>query len=121
VSFGIDNFAMFRVKGADRQLGQQKLAAAILDKTLQSDFNVIKGSVPARMDVPDTAFDDCGKKGIKDLAEASRRNTLVGTIAFGHGVASPLKERIWDIVDRHFNGRLDDTQAAAEMAALLRR
>jgi len=121
VSFGIDNFAMFRVKGADRQLGQQKLASAILDKALQSDFNVIKGSVPARMDVPDTAFDDCGKKGIKDLAEASRRNTLVPTLAFGHAVASPVKERIWDIVDRHFNGQLDDSQAAAEMAALLRR
>ena len=43
-----------------------------MNPTFQSAFNVVKGSVPARTDVPDTAFDACGKKGMKDLAEANQ-------------------------------------------------
>ncbi len=30
----------------------------------------VKGSVPARTDVPDTDFDACGKKGMKDLGRS---------------------------------------------------
>lgn len=120
VSFGLDNFAMFAVQGADKIAAQRTLARVMLDKQFQSDFNVIKGSVPARMDVPDTAFDDCGKRGIRELAEASRKNALVGTVVFGHAVPSPVKDSIVEIVDRHFNGQLDDEQAAAAMAGALR-
>ena len=121
VSFGIDNFAMFSVQGADKAQGQRRLASAILDPAFQAEFNVIKGSVPARMDVPDTAFDDCGKKGIRDLAEASRKNTLVPTVAFAHAVPTALRDAIADVVHRHFSGELDDPQAAAALAAVLRR
>ena len=49
------------------------MASAIENPTFQSAFNVVKGSVPARTDVPNDAFDDCGKKGMKDLAEAIAR------------------------------------------------
>ena len=73
------------------------------------------------MDVPDTAFDDCGKKGIKDLAEASRKHTLVPTIAFGHAVPTAVKDGIADVAHRHFSGELDDAQAAAAVAVVLRR
>ena len=41
------------------------LAKAIMSPEFQSAFNVVKGSVPARTDVPDTDFDACGKKGIE--------------------------------------------------------
>ena len=34
-----------------------------MDPAFQSAFNVVKGSAPARTDVSDAAFDDCGKKG----------------------------------------------------------
>src|SRR3954469_17925443 len=83
VSFNSDQFAMFKV-GADKAAAQAKMAAAVMDPSFQSAFNVVKGSVPARTDVPDTAFDDCGKKGIKDLAEASGKGALVGSMAHGH-------------------------------------
>lgn len=120
VSFGLDNFAMFAVQGVDAVAGQQRLAKVMLDKKFQSDFNVIKGSVPARMDVSDAAFDACGKRGIKELAEASRKNALVGTVVFGHAVAAPLKNSIIDIVDQHFKGQINDDQAVAAMSTALR-
>jgi glucose/mannose transport system substrate-binding protein len=103
VSFNSDQFAMFKVS-ADK-------AAA---------FNVVKGSVPARTDVPDTAFDACGKKGIKDLAEANKNNTLVGSMAHGHAVPASIKNAFYDVITRHFNGQLDDKKAAAELAAAAR-
>jgi glucose/mannose transport system substrate-binding protein len=121
VSFGLDNFAMFSMPGADQSGAQQALARLLLDRRFQSDFNVVKGSVPARTDVPDDAFDDCGKKGMKELAQASRHDQLVGTVVFGHAVPGPLRDQIVDIVDRHFNRKLDDDEATAAMARVLRR
>ncbi|WP_284616914.1 ABC transporter substrate-binding protein [Aquabacterium humicola] len=117
VSFNSDQFAMFLVKGADKVAAQQKLAAAIMDKGFQSAFNVVKGSVPARTDVSDKDFDDCGKRGIKDLAEAAKKNTLVGSIAHGHAVPASIKNAFYDVITRHFNGQIDDKKAVAGMVA----
>jgi glucose/mannose transport system substrate-binding protein len=116
VSFNSDQFAMFKV-GADKAQAQTLLASAIMEPGFQSAFNVVKGSVPARTDVPDTAFDACGKKGIKDLAEANTNNTLVGSIAHGHAVPASLKNAIYDVITRHFNGQLDDKKAVAALVA----
>ena len=119
VSFNSDQFVMFKV-GSDKADAQAKLASAIMDPGFQSAFNVVKGSVPARTDVPDTAFDACGKKGMKDLAEANKSNTLVGSIAHGHAVPASIKNAIYDVVTRHFNGQLDDKKAVAALAAAVK-
>lgn len=116
VSFNADQFAMFKV-GADKVAAQTKLASAILNPGFQSAFNVVKGSAPARTDVSDAAFDDCGKKAIKDLAEANKSNTLVGSMAQGHTVPASIKNAFYDVVTRHFNGQIDSKKAAAELAA----
>jgi len=115
VSFNSDQFAMFKVAGADKIAAQKKLASAIEDKGFQSAFNVVKGSAPARTDVPDTAFDDCGKKAIKDLAEANQKNTLVGSMAHGHAVPASIKNAYYDVITRHFNGQIDSKAAVKEM------
>jgi glucose/mannose transport system substrate-binding protein len=116
VSFNSDQFVMFKV-GSAQGGAQQKLASAIMEPGFQSAFNVVKGSVPARTDVPDTAFDACGKKGMKDLAEANQQNTLVGSMAHGHAVPASIKNAMYDVITRHFNGRLDDKKAVAALAS----
>jgi len=116
VAFNSDQFAMFKVAG-DKGAAQVKLASAIMDPGFQSAFNVVKGSVPARTDVPDTAFDDCGKKGMKDLSEASNKNTLVGSIAHGHAVPASIKNAFYDVITRHFNGQIDNKKAVAELVS----
>lgn len=115
VSFNADQFAIFKV-GADKIPAQTKLASAILNPGFQSAFNVVKGSAPARSDVVDTAFDDCGKKAIKDLAEANKKNTLVGSMAQGHTVPASIKNAFYDVITRNFNGQIDAKKAAAELA-----
>ena len=116
VSFNSDQFAMFNV-GAGAKDAQVKLASAIMNPSFQSAFNVVKGSVPARTDVPDAAFDDCGKKGMKDLAEANSKGTLVGSMAHGHAVPASVKNAFYDVITQHFNGKMDSAAAVKAMVA----
>ncbi|MFT3954572.1 MAG: ABC transporter substrate-binding protein [Piscinibacter sp.] len=116
VSFNSDQFALFKV-GGDKAAAQTKLASAIMEPGFQSAFNVVKGSAPARTDVPNTAFDDCGKKAMADLAEANTKGTLVGSMAHGHAVPASIKNAFYDVITRHFNGQIDSKAAVKEMVA----
>ncbi|AVA23064.1 ABC transporter substrate-binding protein [Rhizobium sp. LEGMi198b] len=116
VTFNSDQFAMFKVS-ADKIPAQMQMASSIESPTFQSAFNVVKGSVPARTDVPDTAFDDCGKKAIKDLAEANKNGTLMGSMAHGHANPAAVKNAIYDVVTREFNGDLSSDDAVKELVS----
>ena len=110
VLFNSDQFVMFDV-GEEKRDAQLKMAAAVEDPAFQIAFNTVKGSVPARTDVPDTEFDDCGKKGMKDLAEAASSGNLAGSLAHGHAQPSAVKEAVFDVVTQHLNGQITTDQA----------
>ena len=116
VTFNSDQFAMFKVS-EDKVPAQLTMASAIESPVFQSAFNVVKGSAPARTDVPDTDFDDCGKKAIKDLAEANANGTLMGSMAHGHANPAAVKNAIYDVVTREFNGELTSEEAVEELKA----
>ncbi len=115
VTFNADQFAMFDV-GEERQSAQAKMASAILDPEFQVAFNIVKGSVPARIDVTDEAFDDCGKKGIAHLKEANANGTLVGSQGLSHTNRAAVKNAFTDAVTAYFNGELNAEEAVEEMA-----
>ncbi|WP_418591652.1 ABC transporter substrate-binding protein [Ponticoccus sp. (in: a-proteobacteria)] len=113
VTFNSDQFAMFKVdEGQEAQLA---MAASVMDPAFQSAFNVVKGSVPARTDVPNDAFDDCGKKGMADLADANSAGRLFGSMAHGHSVPAGVKNAMYDVITAHFNGEFSAEEAAEEM------
>ncbi|HEV7252156.1 MAG TPA: ABC transporter substrate-binding protein [Mesorhizobium sp.] len=114
-TFNSDQFMMFEV-GEDKREAQTTMASDIMNPEFQSAFNVVKGSAPARTDVSDAAFDDCGKKAIKDLAEASASGNLFGSMAHGHAAPAAVKNALYDVVTRHFNGEMDAQAAAQELA-----
>lgn len=114
VTFNADQFMMFDQGGAV-SAEQAALASAILSPTFQSAFNVVKGSVPARTDVSDEAFDACGKQGMADLAAAASSGNLLGSVAHGHANPASVKNAIYDVVTAHFNGEYDSATAAAEL------
>jgi glucose/mannose transport system substrate-binding protein len=116
VSFLSNQFAMFKVS-ADKSASQNAMASASFDPKVQSDFNVLKGSVPARSDVSDASFDVCGKLAIKELSVASKSNTLVGSMAHGHAAPTAVKNAFYDVITRHFNGQIDTKKAVGEMVA----
>jgi glucose/mannose transport system substrate-binding protein len=115
VTFNSDQFAMFGVEGEGALAAQGAMAAAIMSPAFQSAFNVVKGSVPARTDVPNDAFDDCGKKGMEELAAAASAGTLLGSMAHGHANRAAVKNAIYDVVTAHFNGEYDAATAAQEL------
>jgi glucose/mannose transport system substrate-binding protein len=117
VTFNSDQFAMFNVEGDAAKAAQGAMASAIMNPTFQSAFNVVKGSVPARTDVPNDAFDDCGKKGMADLAEANTAGKLFGSMAHGHAAPAAVKNATYDVITAAFNGEYADGAAAAAALA----
>ena len=114
VTFNADQFMMFD-QGGEVSAEQAALASAILSPSFQSAFNVVKGSVPARTDVSDEAFDACGKQGMADLAAAAASDNLIGSMAQGHANPASVKNAIYDVVTAHFNGEYDSATAVAEL------
>ncbi len=103
--YNSDMFGMFNVPD-DRKAAQIALATATLSKSFQSAFNVVKGSVPARTDVPDTDFDACGKKGMADLAAANSGGTLFGSLAQGYGAPPAIANAYKDVVSKFVHGQI---------------
>jgi len=114
VTFNSDMFAMFKVAD-DKVPAQLEMASAIESPAFQSAFNVVKGSAPARTDVPDTAFDACGKKAIADVKEAAEKGTMLGSMAHGYANPASVKNAIYDVVTRQFNGQLSSEDAVKEL------
>ncbi|MGH1415415.1 MAG: ABC transporter substrate-binding protein [Pelagimonas sp.] len=115
VSFNSDQFAMFSVKDEGAQGAQGEMARAIMSPAFQAAFNTVKGSVPARTDVPNDDFDACGKQGMADLAAAAASGKLVGSVAHGHANRAAVKNAIYDVVTAHFNGEYDAAAAVEEL------
>lgn len=67
--YGIDSFAMFRSRSAEKTRAQQEFAGALLTASIQAQFNLDRGAFPAREGV------DIGKLGAceKDSAAAFRK------------------------------------------------
>jgi glucose/mannose transport system substrate-binding protein len=111
VIYNTDMFAMFNVP-ADRKAAQLALADATMSISFQSAFNVVKGSVPARMDVPDTAFDMCGKKGIADVKAANADGKFVGSMAQNYAQPPAVAGAYHDVVTKFFHGEIKSSDAA---------
>ncbi|MBX5181033.1 sugar ABC transporter substrate-binding protein, partial [Rhizobium lentis] len=111
VIYNSDMFGMFNVP-EDRKAAQVALATATLSKSFQSAFNVVKGSVPARTDVPDTDFDACGKKGIADLKAANEGGTLFGSLAQGYGAPPAIANAYKDVVSKFVHGQIKSSDEA---------
>ncbi len=111
VIYNTDMFAMFKVP-ADRQAAQLALADATMSPSFQSAFNVVKGSVPARMDVSDAAFDICGKKGIADVKAANAAGTFVGSMGQNYAQPPAVAGAYHDVVTKFFHGEIKTSEAA---------
>ncbi|MDB5612577.1 MAG: sugar transporter substrate-binding protein [Devosia sp.] len=111
VIYNSDMFGMFNVP-EDRKAAQIALATATLSPSFQSAFNVVKGSVPARTDVPDTDFDACGKKGMADLKAANDGGTLFGSLAQGYGAPPAIANAYKDVVTKFVHGQIKTSEEA---------
>ncbi|MBY6202589.1 ABC transporter substrate-binding protein [Maritalea mobilis] len=115
VTFNSDQFAMFAVEDADAQAAQLAMASAVMSPEFQIAFNLVKGSVPARTDIPSDQFDACGQMGMAQLAEAAANGALFGSMAHGHANNPSVQNAMYDVITAHFNGEYDAATAAEEL------
>ncbi|RQR27747.1 carbohydrate ABC transporter substrate-binding protein [Burkholderia sp. Bp9143] len=112
--FNTDQFGTFKKSDADLP-GEYAFASSVMDKTSQAKFNQIKGSIPARLDVPADGFDECGKKSMADLRGALKSGTMVGSFAHGHAMPDGPKNAVYDVVTHFFNSNQSSADAVKQL------
>lgn len=115
-TYNIDSIAMFKVKNPAEQKDQLVLATAIMSPEFQEIFNLNKGSIPVRPDVPRTKFDSCAVKSMDDMASSSKANTLEPSMAHGMAVSSAVQGAMLDVIAKFMNSNMT-SQAAAQALA----
>ncbi|RFU44424.1 ABC transporter substrate-binding protein [Paraburkholderia sp. DHOC27] len=112
--FVTDQFATFKA-GDDRQAGEYAFAQAVMDKNVQAKFNQVKGSIPARLDVPSDGFDECGVKSMSDMRAALKSGTMVGSFAHGQAMPEASKTAVYDVVTHFFNSNQSSADAVKQL------
>ena len=119
VLFNSDQFIFFKQPPA-QQAAQQALASTLMRPALQAEVNVRSGAAPARVDVPRSAFNACGRRAISDMRATNMQRTLMGSVAMGNAHPAPIKTAVYQVVSRHLRGALSDAEAAAQLRLALR-
>ncbi len=114
--YNVDSFAMFDVKGGDKVAGQNLLAKLIMGKNFQKVFNLAKGSIPARIDVPLNEFDYCARRSAYDMDVTSGNGGLLPSYAHGMAMRNAQAGAITDVVTKHFNSDMSSADAAKALA-----
>lgn len=96
---------MFNVS-QEQQEAQFTMAKNLMSIDTQKKFNMIKGSIPANMEVNDASFDICAKKSIADLKSAVKNDKMVGNIAHSHMVANEELKAIYTVVGEFMSTKM---------------
>ena len=112
-TFNIDSFILFDLDNKELEAGQNDLASTILSPEFQEVFNLNKGSIPVRPDLPMDKFDDCAKLSAKDFVASAENKTLLPSMAHGMSTFSATQGAIYDTVTEFYN---DDKVTAKEAA-----
>ena len=114
--YNVDSFAMFDEDGDDKKSGQELLAELIVGQNFQKVFNLNKGSIPARIDVPLDEFDSCAHLSAKDMSESSDNGSLLPSYAHGMALRGAQSGAITDVVTAHFNSDMSSDEAVNMLA-----
>lgn len=117
-TYNIDSFVFFQQGGDEAQKSQLNLAATIMDPKFQELFNLNKGSIPARLGMSQTPFDACAQKSMNDFVAASKKGTLVPSVAHGMALPSSAAGAVTDVISAFFNSTtMTSKEAATKLAA----
>ncbi|WP_430470373.1 ABC transporter substrate-binding protein [Thalassospira lucentensis] len=113
--FNTDSFAMFDVSGDDKIAGQKLLAELIVGEKFQETFNLLKGSIPARLGVPMDDFDECALQSEKDMQASQVSDGFLPSVGVDMALPGALTGAIVDTVTSHFNSDMASESAVAKL------
>ncbi|MEJ8476811.1 ABC transporter substrate-binding protein [Roseibium algae] len=116
-TFIIDAFGMFKTDDANVKAGQVAWAKAIMDPEVQAQFNMIKGSIPARVDVSVENFDACAQQGYADREHAIEEGTLIPGLTEGFAVSPEFAGVFSDVVAQFFVTEMSSEDAVIALVA----
>ncbi|HUU72866.1 MAG TPA: ABC transporter substrate-binding protein [Burkholderiales bacterium] len=102
-TFNIDSFIMFEQKDDAGKTAQAHLAEAIMDPKFQEIFNLNKGSIPVRLGMDLSKFDQCAKDSAAQFASASTEMKLVPSWAHEMAMPPSNKGAMFDVVTAFMN------------------
>ena len=114
--YNVDSFIFYKTSDPDKQEGQKLLAKLMMGKNFQKVFNLYKGSIPARLDVPMDEFDKCAKTSNSDIKTAGASGGLVPSFAHGMAQGNTMKDALQDVITEHFNSDMSSVDAANALA-----
>ena len=100
--FNVDAFGMFATDDASTTAAQDALAEVLMDPKVQHDFNVIKGSIPARSDVPVDDMDACAISGAADREASVEAGSMLGSLTEGFGAPPQFAAVFGDVAAKFF-------------------
>lgn len=114
-TFIADGFVFFKSKShPTASKGQLDMASTIMSVPYQQQAALYKGAIPARTDVPVSAFDDCAKKSASDMQAATKGKELVPSM--NQGTTEATLGAIRDVVTKFMNSNQDSKSAAEALA-----
>lgn len=116
-TFNIDSLAMFQVDDEGAQKAQQDLAKLMLEPTFQETFNLNKGSIPARLNMPRDKFDTCAHSSMDAFLASSSTGDLVPSMAHGMAVNSMVQGAVFDVVTNFYNNESMTPEEAVDRLA----
>ena len=111
-SFVVDSFIAFKLKDPSAQKAQSDLMAAIMGADFQEVFNLNKGSIPVRLNVPMDKFDDCAVASAAAFKESARTGSLVPSLSQTMYLKAPVSARLHEVISRYWNDNRVGTDAA---------
>jgi glucose/mannose transport system substrate-binding protein len=118
-TYNVDSFAMFQLKGWEAQKAQGYLAYLLMGKDFQERFNLRKGSIPVRLNMPLDRFDDCAKVSARDFAATSRSGALVPSVAHGMALTPAQQASMRKLVSDFWNNdKLTVSEVQSQLTAL---
>ncbi len=119
--YNVDTLAMFKLSEKSDQAAQQDLASAIMSAEFQEVFNLKKGSIPARMDVDLSKFDDCARQSRKEFHTAEQNGALLPSIAHGMATTARVQEEFYSALhDFLHSPEMNNQKAMVTLAKRMR-
>jgi glucose/mannose transport system substrate-binding protein len=112
----VNSLSLFSQTDPDLIQGQEVLASAIMDASVQIAFNQAKGAIPARTDIDLSAMDACAQATSTALAANDSAGTALPTFAGTHAANAAVVGAATDAITGFFNSTMTPEDGATALA-----
>ena len=109
--FDIESIAMFKSLRENHSKAQYAMAELIMTESMQTDLNINKGGIPARLDLSPWGFDQCSIRSMREFRSSSKLHTIVPSIALEMTGIERVRRQLFSSLDNFID---DETVPAKD-------